>query len=462
MLVSSIEKIGSVDPLAVLERLVERALVDDRIATLIEQGRAYWARPRDAFAIAAIGAVTTLNPTGADRFATVDEGWHSFIRDAVIEGADANRGVGPLLIGGFSFEADGPKSSAWSGFGAASLILPRIIVTSVNGDSYITINRTKNDDRDRDAIASVRREIGMAASAFEDSPVQSKLDIEELRSAGSWKKTVADAVKTIRSGDMDKVVLARAEVAKAESDYDVFATLRHLKTMHRDSFVFGCWRGDRAFVGASPERLARVEGRDVEVSSLAGTIPRGRNEKEDQDNARALSASSKDLKEHAAVRDVLNAELAHDCETVNAPEQPSLLTIPHVHHLHTRITGRLREGRTLLDVIARLHPTPAVGGSPREAALDFIRSHEGLDRGWYASPVGWVGRDGGEFAVALRSALIDGSDATLYAGCGIVADSDPAQEYKESTLKLQLMESALAVSVAPDRAELTSVAERAT
>src|SRR4051812_19494176 len=104
MLVSSIERIGSVDPLAVLERLVERALVDDRIATFIEQGRAYWARPRDAFAIAAIGAVTTLHPAGADRFASVDESWRTLMSDAVIEGADANRGVGPLLIGAFAFD----------------------------------------------------------------------------------------------------------------------------------------------------------------------------------------------------------------------------------------------------------------------------------------------------------------------------------------------------------------------
>ena len=395
MLVSSIEKIASVDPLAVLERLVERALVDDRIATLIEQGRAYWARPRDAFAIAAIGAVTTLNPSGADRFATVDENWHSFIRDAVIEGADATRGIGPLLIGGFSFEADGPRSETWSGFGSSSLILPRIVVTSVNGDSYLTINHAKSDELNRDEVASIRREIGIASARFDESLSHSKLDIEEIRPGSSWRKSVADAVSAIRSSEMDKVVLARAELARAESEYDVFATLRHLKSLHRDSFVFGYWRGERAFVGASPERLARVTGRDVEVSSLAGTIPRGSNEREDEENAQILSASSKDLKEHAAVRDVLNSELAHECETVNAPEKPSLLTLPHVHHLHTKITGRLREGRTLLDVVARLHPTPAVGGSPREAALEFIRSHEGLDRGWYASPVGWIGVDGG-------------------------------------------------------------------
>jgi isochorismate synthase len=332
----------------------------------------------------------------------------------------------------------------------------------MNGDSFVTVNRLANEHADDDVIASVRREIAIASSSFDDSHSRSRLDIEELRSGAAWKKTVADAVDTIRNGKLDKVVLARAERATGESDYDEFATLRHLKSMHRDSFVFGYWRGERAFVGASPERLARVDGRDVEVSSLAGTIPRGKTEREDQENARTLAASTKDLKEHAAVRDVLNTELGEECESVNAPEQPSLLTLPHVHHLHTRITGFLREGRTLLDVVARLHPTPAVGGSPRDAALDFIRANEGLERGWYASPVGWIDTRGGEFAVALRSALIDGSSATLYAGCGIVADSDPEQEYAESTLKLQLMESALGASVALNRAELTSVAERAT
>jgi isochorismate synthase len=458
MLVSSIERISSVDPLAVLERLVERALVDDRIATLIEQGRAYWARPRDAFAIAAIGAAATLHPAGADRFAAADESWRSLIRDSVIEGADGIRGVGPLLIGGFSFEQNGPHAAEWSGFGASHLILPRIVVTSVNGDSFITLNRV-DEPVDKSLIDFVRTEIGNASGGFDEQLPAAALDIEE-GSEADWMRMIAAAVESIRDGRLQKVVLARAEEATASENFDVLTSLAHLKSMHRDSFVFAYWRGGKAFVGASPERLARVDGRDVTVSSLAGTIPRGRNAKEDADNARALSASTKDRIEHAAVRDALYEGLKDECETVIAPAEPSLMTLPHVHHLHTELSGKLREGRTILDVIARLHPTPAVGGSPRDRALKFIHDNENLDRGWYAAPVGWIDRTGGEFAVALRSALIDGSRATLFAGCGIVADSDPAQEYRESTLKLQLMESALAVSVAPDRAELTSVAER--
>jgi isochorismate synthase EntC len=160
------------------------------------------------------------------------------------------------------------------------------------------------------------------------------------------------------------------------------------------------------------------------------------------------------------VRNALYEALAEECENVTAPPEPSLLTLPHVHHLHTQLRGQLREGRTMLDIVERLHPTPAVGGSPRGPALDFIRGHEDLDRGWYAGPIGWIGRNGGELAVALRSALIDGRNATLFAGCGIVADSDPALEYAESSLKLKLMESALAACATVETDELSVMAER--
>jgi Isochorismate synthase len=157
------------------------------------------------------------------------------------------------------------------------------------------------------------------------------------------------------------------------------------------------------------------------------------------------------------VRDSLFDALSEISDEVEAAETPSLLTLPHLHHLHTPVRARLREGLSLLDVVARLHPTPAVGGTPREAALRFIRENEKLDRGWYAAPIGWVGRQGGEFAVALRSAVIDGGDATLFAGCGIVADSDPDLEYRESVLKLQPMQAAIAAAVAEKQSDLTEI-----
>jgi isochorismate synthase EntC len=165
--------------------------------------------------------------------------------------------------------------------------------------------------------------------------------------------------------------------------------------------------------------------------------------------AAELLASVKNRAEHAMVHSALHQALVDLCDDVTSSDEPSLLTLPHVHHLHTAVHARLRPGHSLLELAGTLHPTPAVGGSAREPALRFLREHEQLDRGWYAAPIGWMGRNGGELAVALRSALVSagGHEATLFAGCGIVAGSDPAQELAESEIKLQPMQSALEAAV---------------
>jgi isochorismate synthase EntC len=164
--------------------------------------------------------------------------------------------------------------------------------------------------------------------------------------------------------------------------------------------------------------------------------------------AAGLRSSTKDRNEHEFVRTALQSGLAELCDDITADDEPSILSVSQVHHLHTAVRGKLRAGHSLLELVARLHPTPAVGGQPRDAALRFIREHEQLDRGWYAAPIGWLHRNHGEFAVGLRSALMTGRSASLFAGCGIVADSIPGEEYTESLLKLRPMEMALSASVA--------------
>ena len=178
--------------------------------------------------------------------------------------------------------------------------------------------------------------------------------------------------------------------------------------------------------------------------SLAGSIRRGKTPAEDARLGQTLLDSAKDRAEHAVVVRALGEALGETCDRLQVSDTPSLLKLGHIQHLCTPITGHLANGHTLLDLVERLHPTPAVGGRPREAALRLIRACEGLDRGWYAGPVGWLDAQGeGEFAVALRSALLHGNTATLFAGCGIVADSDPEREYAESRLKLKPMLTAL-------------------
>jgi isochorismate synthase len=248
-------------------------------------------------------------------------------------------------------------------------------------------------------------------------------------------------------------VLARSVRAECAVEIDAFSVIRSLENVHRSAFVFALWSGEKVFAGASPELLARQEGNEVRASSLAGTIVRGRTPEDDAAKARALETSVKDRAEHAAVRDAIYEALSATCDDVAAPDEPVILSLSNVHHLHTPLSARLREGKSLLDLVEQLHPTPAVGGTPRDPALNFIRENERLDRGWYAAPIGWIGSGAGEFAVALRSAVIDGKEATLFAGCGIVLDSDPGMEVEESNLKLQTMKSALGASIVTRRAE---------
>jgi isochorismate synthase len=466
VLVSLTQRAPTVDPLAALERVSGAANSSDLIASEIAKGRMYWTCPRDEFALAGFGAVATFAPEGRDRFTAVDSDWSALLDGAVTENPDEGKpGLGPVLMGGFAFDANTPQSGLWEGFSSTHMIVPRLLLTSMGDQCWLTISvivtADGRADDDIDVLTALleatRGSTNRSDPADTVDAAERGLIFKESRTAADWQSLVSAAVRDICAGEMQKVVLARDVHGTAGDDIDVFATLENLRFTHRNSFVFGYWRGDSAFIGASPERLVRLDGRDVRASSLAGTEKRGETPEEDSALAALLLASSKDLAEHAAVRDALYDALSEISDDVQAAETPSLLTLPHLHHLHTPVRARLRDGHSLLDVVSRLHPTPAVGGTPRKAALRFIKDHEGLDRGWYAAPIGWIGRESGEFAVALRSAVVNGPEATLFAGCGIVADSDPQLEYRESVLKLHDMQLAIFMTTAETKEYLSEV-----
>lgn len=445
-----------VDPLAALAAVARAARSDAELAALLESGRMFWAHPRAEIAIAGIGAAATIAPAGEARFAAADAAWRALLHDAVVDvAADAPAPVGPILLGGFAFDSQGPRSTEWQGFPSSHLFVPAVQITTDGGRSWLTITVTASEDEEPNVALELLervREIVLAATAWNGATNAShatrELPVTELIPADDWRALVRDAVAAIDRGEMDKVVLARAVQVVPRHEVDVEALLTFLRAVHHDAYIFGCWRGKRAFVGASPERLVRLVGREVETSSLAGSARRGATPSEDAALAAELEASDKDRAEHAMVRSALRDALGALCDDITARDEPTLLTLPHIHHLHTAVRARLREGHSLLAIAGALHPTPAVGGSPREPALRFIHEHERLDRGWYAGPVGWIGRDAGELAVALRSAVIGGARATLFAGCGIVAASEPERELAESRVKLRPMQSALAATAA--------------
>lgn len=261
--------------------------------------------------------------------------------------------------------------------------------------------------------------------------------VEELPPANAWKEIVRAAAAATRQGRLKKIVLARAIRMRA-AGFDSARTLWRLRAAYPRCTLFAITRGARCFLGATPERLVRLQGTEVAVAAVAGSAPRGGSEEEDARLGRLLLAGAKDRLEHALVVDALRDVLAKISTAAPSTAETVLLKLGNIQHLYTPLTAVLRGRHTVLELAGLLHPTPAVGGVPRAAALRWISDHERLDRGWYAGPVGWMDRRGnGEFAVAIRSALLQGTEALLFAGCGIVGDSDPDQEYAESWLKLR-------------------------
>lgn len=474
VLATYIEVLPEIDPLDAFESAES---VGDRI---------YWARPSAGVAAAGIGAAVTIAPSGVGRFAAAARLWRATLAEAICDGPGVPSAAGdsgdhmfgrrPMLMGGFRFDPSRPPSPEWFGFPDSWLMVPRqCVAISPAGNWLATSALVKpGDDPSKlaDALERERERIMSAGGAADTAAAWATL-AESMNgrgrartsngersangagdapdrtcsSRGAFIRAVSEGAAAVRGGALEKVVLARAVAWRPDDPPDSITALRRLEERHPECSVFAVSRagGRRVFLGASPERLVRVDGRTVRATSLAGSIARGSGPAEDARRAAELMGSAKDREEHDIVVRALTGALAELCDAVSAPAAPTLLTLPDVHHLYTPITARRREGTDLFALLERLHPTPAVGGAPREEALEFIREHEGWDRGWYAAPVGWMDTSGdGEFAVALRSALMDGDQATLFAGCGILADSVPDDEYEESELKLRAMRDALA------------------
>lgn len=452
VLVSVAEPVETVDPLHALATVAP-------LASEAALERTFWARPGERFAIAGVGTAADLTAQGPGAFAAIDREWAQLREDALIDdGATGMPAVGPTLLGGFAFDPESTRTTRWSGFPDASLLLPALQLTAIGDRCWLTTNVIVDAEGEPDValelVATVRERFVEAPGSLSASgrgarlrgDANAAIDFTDVRPPRRWQAAVEAAVAAIRAGAMEKVVLAREVQARATAAFDEIATIARLRDAFPECHVFGFWRGGATFVGASPERLVRLDGRAVQVSCLAGSIGRGATPAEDRARQAQLLASAKDREEHAVVKDALCHTLAELADDVTASDEPALLALPNVHHLHTAIGARLRAGRSILDLVARLHPTPAVGGHPREAALRFIRDHEELDRGWYGGPVGWIGRGSGEFAVALRSALVAGREAWAYAGCGIVADSNADEELAESVHKLRAVQSSLTVT----------------
>jgi isochorismate synthase len=427
---------------------------------------ALWLQPAADRSIVGLGRAWAADIGGPDRFADAAVAWRAILADADGGGLGADipptaaTGAGPVLLGGLGFTGRQPAvDDPWAAFGAASLVLPTFAVTAEPSGAALTIALAPGRDEDPDpaevraAWDDIARAAERATASAAPTAGRGALRLREQRpDRAVWERTVGQFAGAVGRGRIDKVVLARRVSLESEQELDVAAALRHLARTAPESTTFAFVRGGTTFLGATPERLVRTRGRAFETVAIAGSAPRGRDAAEDARLAAALLASEKEREEHAVVVDTLRSNLAPIVESLEIGATPGVLPLAHLQHLVTPVTGMTRDEAGLLALGATLHPTPAVGGAPRAVALEMIEEHEAFDRGWYAGPIGWLGADGdGELMVALRCGLVAGRRATLFAGCGIVADSDPAREWDESGLKLRTMIAALGGVLDDDR-----------
>src|SRR5579885_1994860 len=414
----------------------------------------FWERPRERRALVGVGAAATIEVHGPARFATATAQWRALQQDAVIAcapGTMPHDTGGPVCFGGFAFDPLNTHTPLWEGFPDGLLVLPALTFHCNEDGAALTINRIVEATEEVERLAEEMMTSMLRVQAEVERIVpdpqqvmsrgQEQLLEQDLLPRAAWQAQVADAVKMIRCGAYEKVVLARGvRVINEAKAFDIDATLCRLRMNYPGAYVFAIQRGERYFTGATPERLICSQDGQLQTIALAGSAPRGATDEEDQRLGEELLRSEKNQGEHNIVVATIRDALAALCSKVQVAETPHLLKLKNIQHLETPIVGELLPGRCVLEAIEDLHPTPAVGGFPRLPTLAAIRENEQLDRGWYAGPIGWIGASGnGEFAVALRSALVNGNEATLFAGCGIVADSNPESEYAESCLKLQVM-----------------------
>jgi isochorismate synthase len=421
--------------------------------------------------LAALGEVASLTAAGNERFATVADRWRALAAAAVGDppeepSAPASLGGGPFALGGFAFDADGGADPAWSGFAPASLVVPEVALTrrgsagshgvgdgqaaagggGVSERSHVRMTLcalAAPDDTAEELLARLERRV--AELREQPLPLLDPAPAGRYRVASAmppehYEAAVARAVELIRAGALQKVVLAREVQVHAPREHDPAALFGVLREGFPSCTVFCVGREDAAFVAASPELLVRREGHRVSTLALAGSMRRSADPAVDDHLGAQLMHSEKDREEHAIVIHRIERTLRQHALWTAAPPDPTLVKVANIQHLATPIRAQLAQPLDVIELLELMHPTPAVGGEPLAFARPLIPALEGLDRGWYAGPVGWADATGdGEFCVALRCALLRGRVARCYAGVGVVRDSDPSAELAETEVKLQAL-----------------------
>ena len=396
---------------------------------------------RAGAALAALGCAHRIAGRGPRRFERAAAAWRELAGGAEADVPDGPPGAGIVAVGGFAFADGGGAAPHWAGFEAADLMVPEVALARSGTDVRLTLAALAAPDDVPEQLAARlerrARELRAVPLPLLDPAPAGRFRIASVAPPEHFEAAVARAVERIHAGDFEKIMLAREVAVHAPADHDAAAVFGVLRAAFGSCFVFCAGRGDAAFVAASPELLVRREGLRASTVALAGSTRRSADPSGDDHRGEQLLRSDKDREEQAIVARRIARSLRPHAVWVAAPDEPAIIKVANIQHLATPIRAQLTHPRSAIELAGLLHPTPAVGGEPHAAAAPRIPAFEGLDRGWYAGPVGWTdANEDGEFCVALRCALLRGREARLYAGVGVVRDSDPAAELAETEVKL--------------------------
>lgn len=440
-------EIDAVDPLAVFNQLATTNQLNFYFEKQ-ETGKNFFTRPQRT-AIAAIDAVTHYHSESPHRFAQIKRFIQATFSHILIAGDLTSSFAGPTFFCSFSFQ-DTPLYTADSAFPAATCFLPKWQISYHNQLCIVVSNfileHTTHLPSTVETLWQTLQQIQAIQYDCFTPPIQ-HLDLlskQDVAPTNTFKRSVELALRSIQANEFNKIVLAHAVDVRSPLPFHPAYSLNNLRRLYPDCYVFSVNNGrGQSFAGASPERLVCVQNRQLITDALAGSAPRGQTTREDAAFAQALLNSEKDNYEHQVVVDFITRKLT-SLGLIPELSPLRLLQLSNIQHLHTPMRATIPAAVHLLDILAELHPTPAVAGMPREITCAEICRYEPFERSLYAAPIGWVNHRGdGEFAVGIRSALIDGCRARLFAGAGIVAGSDPERELLEVQLKLQALLAAL-------------------
>lgn len=398
--------------------------------------RTFWTNSVRDFSFVGIGCVHQLT-ADENRYEMLKNQWNELLQRTFIYNPYEVGGTGFVAVGGMTFDPERGRGKLWEEFPSSELIIPELLVVKRAGKFYLTINQMlRQEESIQDTVFRVTKLKQIIDNQVTVEEGGHRVIKKEEIAPKRWKTIVKEAVNEIKAGHAKKIVLAREMKLTLDQSANITSLLNRLLQTQTNSYVFAFEKGEACFIGATPERLVEVHGNRLLSTCIAGTAPRGKTEEDDRKIGEQLLHDEKNREEHDYVVQMIKQNIERYCENISIPNQPILHPLKDLQHLYTPVEATLKKNISIFDIVEKLHPTPALGGVPREKSLAFIRNNEVLERGWYGAPFGWLDSNKqGEFIVAIRSGLLKGEDVSLFAGCGVMRDSDPMMEFEETRVK---------------------------